>query len=256
KVGYKSGSAIFCLFLILLFSASPIWAQSGIVQGKVVDVDGDVVPGATVELQPTKISTVTNQAGEYSFVDISAGTYSLRVTAYSEEAHISEIKVESGQTVNQNVTLQFKLKNMEQVVVTGTTTPEKKIESSTSISSLTIDEINDAAPRSTTEFLRRVPGFTRVESSGGEVNQNLAVRGLLGPESVSIEEDGIPVFPSMDNFFMNADNLVRIDENLEKVEILRSGSSPIFSSSTAGAIVNFLNKTGGSELHGTLKGTG
>lgn len=109
--------------------------------------------------------------------------------------------------------------------------------------------------RSTTEYLRRVPGFTRVESSGGEVNQNLSVRGLLSVQNVSIQEDGMMVFPSMDILFMNADNLIRPDENLQEIEVLVGGTTPIFGASTAGATVNLLNKTGGSELHGVWKGT-
>ena len=61
-------------------------------------------------------------------------------------------------------------------------------------------------------MLRYVPGFTRVESSGGEVNQNITMRGILGVEYVMFMEDGMPVFPTMHTFFMNADNLFRFDD--------------------------------------------
>jgi outer membrane receptor protein involved in Fe transport len=57
----------------------------------------------------------------------------------------------------------------------------------------------------------------------------------------------------MEIAFMNADNLIRLDENLEKIEILRGGTSPIFGSSAAGATLNFLNKAGGTELEGAWK---
>ena len=51
-------------------------------------------------------------------------------------------------------------------------------------------------------MLRYVPGFTRVESSGGEVNENITMRGILGVEYVMFMEDGMPVFPTMHTFFM------------------------------------------------------
>src|SRR5258706_7307723 len=105
-------------------------------------------------------------------------------------------------------------------------------------------------------MLRYVPGFTRVESSGGEVNQNITMRGILGVEYVMCREDGLPVFPTMHTFFMNADNLFRPDENLERVEVVRGGSSALFGSNTPGAIVNLIDKTGGSELAGVAKLTG
>jgi outer membrane receptor protein involved in Fe transport len=105
-------------------------------------------------------------------------------------------------------------------------------------------------------MLRYVPGFTRVESSGGEVNQNISMRGILGVEYVAFLEDGLPVFPTMHTFFMNADNLFRFDTNIERMEVVRGGSSPLFGSNTPGAIVNFINKTGGDEFGGTMRATG
>jgi outer membrane receptor protein involved in Fe transport len=66
-------------------------------------------------------------------------------------------------------------------------------------------------------------------------------------------EDGLPVFPTMHTFFMNADNLFRPDENIDQLEVVRGGSSALYGSNTPGAIANFINKTGGPELHGSFK---
>ncbi len=105
-------------------------------------------------------------------------------------------------------------------------------------------------------MLRYVPGFTRVESSGGEVNQNYSVRGILGIEYVNFLEDGLPVYPTMHTSFMNADNLFRFDENVERMEVVRGGASALFGSNTPGAMINLINKTGGDELAGTVRATG
>ena len=105
-------------------------------------------------------------------------------------------------------------------------------------------------------MLRYVPGFTRVESSGGEVNENISMRGILGVEYVMFMEDGMPVFPTMHTFFMNADNLFRIDENIDRMEVVRGGASALFGSNTPGAIINFINKTGGDQFAGTMRATG
>ena len=105
-------------------------------------------------------------------------------------------------------------------------------------------------------MLRYVPGFTRVESSGGEVNENITMRGILGVEYVAFLEDGLPLFPTMHTFFMNADNLFRFDNNIERLEVVRGGSSPLFGSNTPGAIVNFINKSGGDVFGGTMTATG
>ena len=81
------------------------------------------------------------------------------------------------------------------------------------------------------------------------------MRGILGVEYVAFLEDGLPVFPTMHTFFMNADNLFRFDENIERMEVVRGGASPLFGSNTPGAIVNFINKTGGDTFAGTMRAT-
>jgi iron complex outermembrane receptor protein len=59
----------------------------------------------------------------------------------------------------------------------------------------------------------------------------------------------------MHGFFMNADNLFRFDTNIERMEVVRGGSSPLFGSNTPGAIVNFINKSGGDVFAGTMRAT-
>ncbi|HSP06310.1 MAG TPA: TonB-dependent receptor, partial [Acidobacteriota bacterium] len=248
---FRYCSLIFCLFL----TAAAAYAQTGTVTGKVLDDDNAPLSGATVELVGTQIKATVNPAGEYTLSNVPAGNYTIRASTYSYKSQIAQITVTAGQTVTQAFTLNLDLLAMEQMVVTGSTTPEEKLESSTSISTLSSDEVQQSAPRSTTEYLRRVPGFTRVESSGGEVNENISVRGFLGVETVNIQEDGMPVYPTMHVFFMNADNLIRVDENIETVEVLRGSDSPIYGSSASAAILNFINKTGGDQLHGSFVGT-
>jgi outer membrane receptor protein involved in Fe transport len=60
----------------------------------------------------------------------------------------------------------------------------------------------------------------------------------------------------MHTFFMNADNLFRFDTNIERMEVVRGGASALFGSNTPGAIVNFINKTGGDQFGGTTRITG
>ncbi|MGC8594581.1 MAG: TonB-dependent receptor plug domain-containing protein [Candidatus Kryptoniota bacterium] len=150
-----------------------------------------------------------------------------------------------GQITTENFTLQQDVLGMSEVVVTGTMAPRENIQSSVALSTINPKEMTLANPRSTTEVLRYIPGFTRVESSGGEVNENCTMRGIYGVEYIMFMEDGLPVFPAMHTFFMNADNLFRIDENIDHIEVVRGGNSALFGSNTLAAVVNLINKTGG-----------
>src|SRR5207253_292142 len=163
------------------------------------------------------------------------------------------VAVAAGQRATHDFSLAADPLNLEAVVVTATETPRTKLETSNATTLLTAADLTRAAPRSTTEILRYVPGFTRIESSGGEVNENIGMRGILGVEYVMFMEDGLPVFPTMHTFFMNADNLFRMDENIERAEVVRGGGSALFGSNTPGAIINYIDKTGGPEVRGSMR---
>jgi outer membrane receptor protein involved in Fe transport len=186
---------------------------------------------------------------------VPVGSHSLQARYLGYRPETATIQVTTNQRTTQDFTLRRDPLQLQTMVVTGTQSPRMNLDASVAVTTLTATEVAAAAPRSTTEMLRYVPGFTRVESSGGEVNQNISMRGILGVEYVAFLEDGMPVFPTMHTFFMNADNLFRFDTNIDRMEIVRGGSSPLFGSNTPGAIVNFINKTGGETFGGTMAAT-
>lgn len=243
-------------FATLLFS-SPLAAQTGSISGRVTDERGNPLAGAAVRVVgPSAISARSGATGAYVLESVPAGSRTIQARLIGFRSQTAQVAVAAGQRANQDFSLAADPLKLEAVVVTGTQTPRTKLETSNATTVLTAADITQASPRSTTEALRYVPGFTRVESSGGEVNQNISMRGILGVEYVMFMEDGLPVFPTMHTFFMNADNLFRMDENIERMEVVRGGSSALFGSNTPGAIVNLINKTGGAEPSGSMKATG
>jgi outer membrane receptor protein involved in Fe transport len=136
---------------------------------------------------------------------------------------------------------------MERVVVTGTSTASSKMKTSVSISTIEGDAIKNAAPLSAAEVLRSVPGV-RSESSGGEGNANITVRGVPisagGARYVQIQEDGLPVLQSGDFNFITPDSYVKIDGTLDHLEVVRGGSASTLATNAPGGIINFITKTG------------
>lgn len=145
--------------------------------------------------------------------------------------------------------------SIEQVVITGNSNPKKKIESSTAISTFTAKEIQKQNPISAAALLQRVPGFA-VETSGGEVGNNLFARGIPSAgayEFVQVQEDGLPVFEDGALQFANADNFFRVDNSVSRLEALRGGSGSIFANNSPGGLINFITKEGGNDFRGTAK---
>jgi len=138
----------------------------------------------------------------------------------------------------------------DEIVVTGTTRPERKIDTSISVSSVNAESIGQIAPQSAADLIRYIPGI-RSEASGGEGNANISVRGLPvasgGAKFVQFQEDGIPVLLFGDIAFATADTFVKVDNNIARVEAVRGGSASTAASNAPGAILNFITKDGSIE---------
>lgn len=97
---------------------------------------------------------------------------------------------------------------LERITVTGVARGTRVMDSSVSVSSLSPDDLAVSSPRSSAEAFRIIPGM-KVESTGGEGNANIAVRGLPvasgGAKFLQIQEDGLPILQFGDIAFGNAD---------------------------------------------------
>jgi outer membrane receptor protein involved in Fe transport len=140
------------------------------------------------------------------------------------------------------------VKELEAVVVTGTARREgvRKLEAGFSITTATEEQIKQAAPTSTADILKTVPGIF-VESTGGQSNANIRVRGFPtpgdGPYS-TFQQNGAPLFALPALSFLEHSQLFRLDDTIERMEVLRGGPSPIFGSGQPGVTVNFIQKDG------------
>jgi len=152
---------------------------------------------------------------------------------------------------------------IQQVVVTGNAQNGgvRKIDASYSITTASEEQIKQAAPSSTADLLKVVPGVY-AESSGGNAGANIEVRGFpSGGDApfVTVQMMGSPLYPTPTLSFLENSSLFRIDDTVERVEVLRGGPSTIFSNAQTGATVNFLLKKGTDANEGSIRlttGTG
>jgi catecholate siderophore receptor len=136
---------------------------------------------------------------------------------------------------------------LDRVVVTGTSQARSKMRSSVSVSTVDGDSIVTSTAASATEVLRSVPGI-RSESSGGESNANVGVRGIPisagGARYIQFQEDGLPVLQFGDIAFATPDTWIRADVNLDRLEVVRGGSASTLATGGPGGIINFISKNG------------
>lgn len=136
---------------------------------------------------------------------------------------------------------------LERIVITGTSTARSKMKQSVSVSSLSAEDLTSAPAASASELLRSVPGV-RSESTGGESNANLTVRGVPlsagGSRYVQFQEDGLPVLLVGDISFGTADTFVRADYFTGSVDVVRGGSASTMATNSPGGLINFISETG------------
>ncbi|MFO6445871.1 TonB-dependent siderophore receptor [Erythrobacter sp. NE805] len=145
----------------------------------------------------------------------------------------------------------------EEIIVTAVARGQNRIESSVSVSTIGAEAIANLNAPSSADLIRQIPGI-RSEASGGEGNANIAVRGIPvstgGARYIQLQEDGLPILEFGDIIFGNADNFLRADRNVARVEAVRGGSASTFASNAPGAVINFISKTGEQE-GGAIQGS-
>ena len=136
---------------------------------------------------------------------------------------------------------------LEEILVTGAASGKTRLESGDSAYSLSAERIREMVPRGVGEIFRAIPGF-RSESSSGDNNLNLSVRGIPiatgGAKFVQIHEDGLPVLQYGDIIVATADSYIMFDQTVSRIEALKGGKAATFASNSPGGIINFVGKTG------------
>ena len=236
--------------LILFFTMATfmVYAQSTI-SGTVKDINGVPLTGVNVILEGTTKGAVSDFDGKYEITNVENGDYTLVGSFLGFETLKKSVSV-SGSDITLELVMSEDSESLDQIIITGVTNPKSRIESSVSVTTLRPNKIAQSAPRTTAEIFRTIPGI-RSESSGGEGNSNIAVRGVPvssgGSKYVQLQEDGLPVLLFGDMAFATADIFTRFDNNIGRIEAIRGGSASTLSSNSPGAIINLISKTGKTE---------
>jgi outer membrane receptor protein involved in Fe transport len=245
-----------CLLVILTITPAAL-AQtqitSGVIQGAVMDEQGAVVPGATVEVKNLETNFVknlsTDSEGRFVFLQLPPGRYSLTV---SKSGFATLVQESFPLTVGQALDLDLKMKVSqveERVTVSVIPTIDTlKTESSTTLNATTVDT-TPILGRKFEDLLTLTPGVSIVQGPDGDEITFAGQRGIFNNVSL----DG----GDYNNGFFGEQaggQRAAIDITLEAVQefqVVATGAPAEFGRS-AGGIVNVVSKSGTNEVHGSL----
>src|SRR6185312_7835124 len=147
--------------------------------------------------------------------------------------------------------------NLQEIVVTATATQVRKLDASYNVVSVDNELIKESNPISSADILKIAPGIWP-ESSGGETGANIEVAGYpSGGDSPFFTNmiQGMPLYGSPNLAYMDSSSLFRLDETIQRVEVVQGGPSVVFGPGQFGGTANYILKTGKSAPGGLVEAT-
>ncbi|HEU4624685.1 MAG TPA: TonB-dependent receptor [Steroidobacteraceae bacterium] len=144
--------------------------------------------------------------------------------------------------------------SLQEVVVTATATSVRKLDASYTIVTADQEQIRRANPKSTADLLKISPGIWP-ESTGGQTGANIEVAGFpTGGDApyFTVQLMGSPLYGMPTLSFFEQSTIMRLDDTIERVEIVQGGPSVVFADAQPGATANFILRRGSRDPTGNL----
>ncbi len=240
---YLKSVTILAAAAVLMLGVSSAVAQetTGGLRGSVKDDVGTPIAGAVVEATGPlgTLATTTDQAGEFRFPRLAAGTYKVvaKYVGYLDAA--VEVRVDLGQTPTVDFAMQQSFK--EEITVYSDTIGIDFTESqvATSINKYEIDFLPRG--RNFTDVVTFAPGTVNDPQAGG-----ISIDGASGLENRYII-DGIDTTDPQ----IGSDAVPMRAEMFQEVQVKSAGYAAEFGGSTGG-VINAVTRSGGNDFHGAV----
>jgi hypothetical protein len=242
---------------LLLPALLPAQGASGRILGRVADPSGAVLSAAKITLtnEATGISrdAKSNESGDYSFVEVAPGTYTLQFELAGFKKNIQkDVIVDVNQVVTLNSTLQI---GGSQETVEVTSEAPQVDTTSTQLGAVINDRSVNELPlntRDTYQFLQLQPGVQSQLGSSGSL-----FAGSDDPGSVSVNGGRTRA----NNFnvnggdandqFVNTPTISPTPDAVEEFRVITNTFDAEYGRNS-GSVVNVITKSGGNTFHGNL----
>ncbi len=239
-----------------------VWAQTGAtVFGTLYEQEkaGKVVSDAEVKLVSTTesnkwFSTLTDGNGNYLFLDVQDGIYSI---VYPNSSGVEESKiivVKNGKIASQEGKALERPSLLGEVSVVASGTQQVDGEISKTVNIIDAQELRDRADFALPETLRTIPGF-RVQQLGGfGRTASIKTRGLRNQDT-AVLIDGIrfrdaaaitgDASPFLSDFTLTS---------VSRIEVLRGSGSSLYGTNAIGGVIDFQTPKPANGFHGQIGG--
>ncbi|MDD3859516.1 MAG: TonB-dependent receptor [Bacteroidales bacterium] len=238
-----------CTMLI----SSVLYGQTGVITGRVSDLNGEGLYGTNVVVKGTAIGVITDFDGNYSIQNVPVGQQTVEFSFIGMTTQENIVYVESGKTVVIDVVLLEDAVVLEDVVVIGYGRRQKR-DVTGAITSISSDDFGDAVLPSLESSMQGRAAGVQVTTSNGMAGSSINVK-VRGTNSISAGSqplyviDGIPVSNgdfSANNTGSGFNALADLNPNdIESIQILKdAAAASIYGSRGANGVVLITTKKG------------
>ncbi len=236
----KNSITKFLFLFIMSVFVSASFAQSGVgkLAGKVLDADTkEPLIGANIVVLETQTGAATDINGEYFILNITPGTYAVKVSyvGYAPKTY-ENVRVVAGITYELNAELSTDF-TLDEIVVIDRKFFEEK--STNTVKVIDSEQISRLPVKGVTNIVSLQSGVVKTDGSGGvDGNATINVRGGRGSEVLYIV-DGVP-----QNNVLTGGNASQVSDNaIEQVSFQVGGYEAKYGQAQSG-IVNITTKSG------------
>lgn len=224
------------LFLtILIISAKNLYSQN--ISGKVETL----IPAGqeiNVGLLNTNFKTQTDSTGFYKLENVPKGNYKIQVTAEGFQSQTLRISVLENQDLNLDFELKEDQNELNEVVVSGTLKPVKRLESAVPVEVYSPVFFKKNPTPSIYDALQNINGVRPQLNCGVCNTGDIHINGLEGPYTLVLI-DGMPIVSSLSTVY----GLSGIPNSLvERIEIVKGPASSLYGSEAVGGLINIITK--------------
>ena len=251
-----NGAAGLVALVALTVAAAPVQAQTGVIQGQVLDgASQRPVANAQVLVAGTGIGQLSNSSGRFILLNVPSGEHIVQVTLIGYTEAEQAVTVAAGETVSIDVEMSSTAIALNEIVVTGVGAETTRRALGTSVEVLSAEDFELAPVQSIDQLLQgRVSGATVSATSAqpgtGAVISFRGTSSVFGAQTPVIYVDGVRV----DNDHATAAGTGGeqssalsdlLSSDIERIEVTKGGAaSTLFGSDAATGVIQIFTKKG------------
>jgi outer membrane receptor protein involved in Fe transport len=230
------------LILFSLALTTVVWAQNGIISGKVIDLKTkEPVIGANAVIEGTTVGAATDLDGNFTIANVKPGTYSIVVSSITYKTQtIKDVITESASKTSLEISLAEDVAELEEVIVTARKEISTDLnllksirESKLVVSGISAEQITKLPDSDAAQIAQRVPGITIVD------NRFVMVRGVPERYNQVLVNDAIAPSTEVDRRSFSFDLIP--SSSIDQLLIYKSGT-PDLPGDFAGGVIRIVTK--------------